>query len=140
MMGASPVPMRFAAMNKKDAPMSQHDRNLHHAYARTRSLVESPRASERRLFAEVNGELAAARDAGLTGAALMAALFRNRQLWAMLSADCGAAGNGLPASVRAGIISLALWVDRHTSEVVRGRESIDALIDINETVMAGLNG
>ena len=32
-------------------------------------------------------------------------------------------GNGLPASVRASIISLSLWVGRHTSAVMRGDET-----------------
>lgn len=109
------------------------------AYARTRNLVETPRQTEARLMDDIITELTEARNAGLTGAALMPALHRNREIWATFASDCGTAGNGLPADLRAAIISLALWVDRHTSDVARGREDINALIDVNRSMMAGLS-
>ncbi|HEX7800343.1 MAG TPA: flagellar biosynthesis regulator FlaF, partial [Asticcacaulis sp.] len=36
------------------------------------------------------------------------------------------------------IISLSLWVNRHTSLVMRNKEEIGPLIDINRTIMQGL--
>ena len=48
--------------------------------------------------------------------------------------------NGLPAPVRAQIISLGLWVERFTSDVVAGREPIGELISLNRTIMEGLRG
>jgi flagellar protein FlaF len=40
--------------------------------------------------------------------------------------------------VRAQIISLSLWVNRHTSAVMRKEESIQPLIDVNRSIMEGL--
>ena len=40
--------------------------------------------------------------------------------------------------LRAQIISLGLWVSRHASEVARGDADIDALIDVNRSIMEGL--
>ena len=63
----------------------------------------------------------------------------NRRLWATLADDCSHPGNTLPEATRAQIISLSLFVHRHTSQVMRGESDIDTLIDINRTIMQGLS-
>ncbi len=110
------------------------------AYQRTAQLGEAPRATEYRTFAQVTRDLIVARDNGPTAdfGAYMDALFRNRQLWEILAVDCAGEANGLPASVRAQIISLALFVDRHTSAVCRNNADIETLIEINRSIMDGL--
>ncbi len=108
------------------------------AYRRVRSIAETPRAAEYRLMSEITGDLINARDAGLTGAALMPALHRNREVWNIFSTLCGAPGNKLPDGLRASIISIALWVERFTSDVVTGRDSIDGLITVNRAIIEGL--
>lgn len=110
------------------------------AYHRARTIVETPRQAERRLMCEITGEMINARDAGHVRGALMPALHRNREVWHTFSAVCGTAGNQLPATARAGIIGLALWVDQFTSDVVAGRESIDDLIAVNRDIIDGLSG
>jgi flagellar protein FlaF len=108
------------------------------AYQRIAHIAETPRRTEQRLFADITGALGTAWESGRRGSALMPELHRNRELWSALSADCGTPGNGLPEGLRASIISLALWVDRFTSEVVAGRETIEPLVDVNRAVMEGL--
>ena len=93
------------------------------AYQRAISRAESPRDTEHRLLGQITGEMLAAREAKATGAALAAPLHRNREMWSAFATDCGATGNGLPPILRAQIISLALWVDRYTSDVLTGRLS-----------------
>lgn len=109
------------------------------AYQRARSIVESPRATEFRLMSQITGDMMHARDSGLSGAALAPVLHRNREVWSVFSSACGAPGNELPAQLRASIISIALWVDRFTSDVVAGRESIEELIEVNRTITEGLS-
>lgn len=108
------------------------------AYQRVAHIAETPRRTEQRLFADITGALAAAWENGLRGGALMPALHRNREMWSALSTDCGTTGNGLPDGLRASIISLALWVDRFTSDVVAGRESVEPLLEVNRAMMEGL--
>lgn len=108
------------------------------AYVRTQKVAASPRSTEFRLMSEVTGEMIAARDAGLAGIALTPVLHRNRVIWGTFSTLCLDSANALPDALRAGIISLALWVDRQTSVVIGGHDTIDALIDVNRTVMVGL--
>lgn len=108
------------------------------AYNRVRTVSEAPRSAEYRLLGQVTGALIAAEEAGLSGPALMDALHWNREIWATFGAACADGANGLPPPVRAGIVSLSLWVDRHSSAVVSGREGVRDLIDVNRMVMDGL--
>ena len=41
-------------------------------------------------------------------------------------------------SLRAQIISISLFVSRHSSTIMRGEDDFEALIDINKMVMQGL--
>jgi flagellar protein FlaF len=66
------------------------------------------------------------------------ALDWNRRVWAALANDCSMPTNTLPPAVRAQIVSLSLWVNRHTSAVMRREEQIEPLIDINRVIMQGL--
>ncbi|MDB5720715.1 MAG: flaF [Alphaproteobacteria bacterium] len=108
------------------------------AYQRTRAIAETPREAEYRLMSQITGEMIQARDAGLSGVSLMPALGRNREAWSAFSTACGTTGNQLPDTLRASIISIALWVDRFTSDVVAGRDTIDGLIDVNRSIIEGL--
>jgi flagellar protein FlaF len=110
------------------------------AYQRTRQVLETPRSTEHRLLGEITAGLMHARDHGLSGPALMDVLHRNREVWQTFAADCMLPSNGLPAQLRASIISISLWVDRHISLVMAGREELEPLIDINRMVMQGLEG
>ena len=109
------------------------------AYQRTRTITETARSTERRLMMQITGDLIAARDAGQSGVALTPALFRNREVWSAFTSACAARGNQLPDPVRASIVSLGLWVDRHTSDVAAGREGIDPLIEVNRTIIEALH-
>jgi flagellar protein FlaF len=109
------------------------------AYQQAASRAESPRDTEYRLFAQVTLALmeAAKTDPGdLPGR--IDALDWNRSVWTALLNDCSHSENGLPPQLRASIISLGIWVGKHTSAVIRRREEIQPLIDVNRLVMQGL--
>jgi flagellar protein FlaF len=109
------------------------------AYQQATARSETPRDIEYRLFGQVTRALitAAAADSGdLAGR--MDALDWNRRLWSVLAADCASDGNRLPQSLRANIISLSLWVNRHTSAIMRNEAEFAPLIDVNKLMMQGL--
>ena len=110
------------------------------AYRAAVARAETPRATEYRLISEITGEMMAAEAAGARGGALIPTLHRNREMWAAFATDCASEGNGLPPALRAQIISLALWVDGFTSDVMSGRELLSELIGLNRTIMEGLRG
>ena len=109
------------------------------AYHQAATRAESPRQTEYRLFAQVTLALmeAARADPGDV-AARVDALDWNRRVWTVLGEDCANPANGLPAPLRASIISLSMWVSRHTSAVIRRHEEIEPLIIVNRMIMHGL--
>src|SRR5262249_28411191 len=99
----------------------------------------SPRDTEYRLFAQVTQALIEANKVGRANVAqLVDALDWNRRLWSALATDCSSKGNQLSDPLRAQIISLSLWVSRFSSEVARTGASLEPLIDVNRSIMAGL--
>lgn len=111
------------------------------AYKTASTRAEDPRQTEYRLFGQVTRALmhAATLDKSQF-AERMDALDWNRRLWSTLATACSEPGNKMPHQLRASIISLSLFVGRHTSEVARGNDSFDTLIDINRMIMQGLSG
>ena len=109
------------------------------AYHQAATRAESPRQTEYRLFAQVTLALMEAARADPNDiAARVDALDWNRRVWTVLGEDCANPANGLPAPLRASIISLSMWVGRHTSAVIRRREEIEPLINVNRMIMQGL--
>ena len=109
------------------------------AYQQAASRAESPRDSEYRLFAQVTLALMEAAKADPSDIpARIDALDWNRSIWNVLLSDCSSPDNQLPPPLRASIISLAIWVGKHTSAVIRRREEIQPLIDVNRLIMQGL--
>lgn len=111
---------------------------MYQAYQKTQRAFSNPRDTEYRLFAQITGGLIDTQDLSRTDERLITALARNRELWSALAADCSSEDNKQAAPLRAQIISLSLWVNRYTSEVMRRRASVKPLIDINRTIMEGL--
>jgi len=111
------------------------------AYQQASARAENPRELEYRLFGQVTRALmdAAAADE-LDLKVRIDALDWNRRLWSTLATDCASPDNALPGPMRAQIISLSLWVNRHTSAVMRRTEDIEPLIELNRIIMQGLSG
>lgn len=109
------------------------------AYQTTAQRTENPRLTEYRLFGQVTRALLDAEKLDRSKIVeRMEALDWNRRMWSALAADCSVEGNGLPDMVRANIISLSIWVGKHTSAVMRNTEEIGPLIDVNRIIMQGL--
>jgi flagellar protein FlaF len=110
------------------------------AYQNTQFITEDPRQTEYRLFGQVTGALIDAQRKGASGGSLAETVDWNRTLWRTLAADCLDDRNQLPQGVRAQIVSLSLWVSKYSKEVTRTGAPLDPLIDINRTIMQGLQG
>lgn len=109
------------------------------AYQTAITRNEDPRQTEYRLLAQVTRALMAAERADKSDMQTrITALDHNRQVWTVFANDCSGEGNGLSPALRAQIISLSLWVGRHTSLVIRNKEDIGPLIEINRIIMQGL--
>jgi len=105
-------------------------------YVAVQNRTDDPRKTEYRLFAQVTKALMDAREA--QAGERNSAIHWNRRLWLTLQTDCAQDGNRLPDEVRAGIISLAIWVDKHSRRVLKGEAEIKPLIEVNRSIMEGL--
>ncbi|WP_102223661.1 flagellar biosynthesis regulator FlaF [Acidimangrovimonas sediminis] len=121
------------------------------AYQRTVADTETPRQIERRLMSRVTGALEhfqprfdATGDANLRLAVLADglgdAVWENQRLWQNFLADLSDPANALPAPLRAGLISIGLWVERHSQQVLRGKAGVAALVEVNNNIIRGLSG
>lgn len=109
------------------------------AYQQAATRAETPRETEYRLFAQVTRALIEASQMDEFNFGGRAdALHWNRRVWSALASDCGHPDNKLPAPLRASIVSLSIWVDKHTSLVIRRKESFEPLIEVNKMIMQGL--
>lgn len=118
------------------------------AYKSTIRQSESPRQIERRILSRLTGALEAhaAFDTAPTmerlnilSNGLRHALSENQTFWGELKYDLAQPGNALSPDLRAGLLSIALWVDRQTSAIMGGQPGVRALADINRTIIKGLS-
>jgi flagellar protein FlaF len=107
-------------------------------YEATQVVVEGPRQTEYRLFATITRALMDAAKNTESKTALVAAVDWNRRLWSTLQFDLADDDNGLPDDLKARLTSVAIWVDKHSSLVMKGEGKVDSLISVNRTIMEGL--
>ena len=111
------------------------------AYQQASARNEAPRQAEYRLFGQVTRALIEADSVDASDIKTrISAIDWNRRMWSALAADCAAPNNALPGPVRAQLISLSIWVAKHSSAVMRREEEIGPLVDINRIIMQGLAG
>jgi flagellar biosynthesis activator protein FlaF len=104
-------------------------------YQQAQETFDDPRLVEHRMLTRVTGMLI---DGGKKGGrTLIEACYYNRKLWTIFQTDLAHPDNKLPESVRANLISLSLWVQRYTGEVLDGAP-VEPLIDVNRSIMDGL--
>ncbi|WP_404384782.1 flagellar biosynthesis regulator FlaF [Caenispirillum salinarum] len=108
------------------------------AYQTAQNASEDPRSREYRLFIRVTAQLQRALDEQDTGPVLGLALHENRVLWNALMDDLSQEGNQMPRDLKAQLISLGIWVNRHSSSVMRGDATVGPLIDVNKMIITGL--
>jgi len=100
---------------------------------------QTMRARERAAMDRVIGMLRTAQDKGPLSRERVDALFYLRRLWSIFLDDLNDPNNELPAQLRAGIISIGLWMMKEIDRVrTRATDDLAPMIEINEIVRDGL--
>lgn len=108
------------------------------AYQRMQNVAEDPRSIEYRLLGQVTAALLdAERDPKNTTKLVEAALW-NRRVWAAFKVDLLDPGNRLPPELRGRLVSLALWVERETAQILAFKSDVSYVISLNKSIMDGL--
>lgn len=103
--------------------------------------IRTPRGTEFDVIARITSQLkAAAADPKRDYAAFVRALHENRRLWTIFATDLADSDNTLPQALRARLFYLAEFTIQHTSKILRGSATTEVLIEINTSVMRGLQG
>ncbi len=115
--------------------MQQNNRSQ--AYRSSQRLGSSARESEAQALLEAARRLDAAvgdRDA------YRAALRLNWRLWTIIQADVSGDDSPLPDEIRQNILSLSVFIDKHTVSALAdpSDRKLRVLIDINRNIAAGL--
>ncbi len=100
---------------------------------------QTMRARERQAMDRVIAMLRAAQDKGPHSRERVEALFYLRRLWTIFLDDLKDPNNELPEQLRAGIISIGIWMMKEI-ERARGRltDDLTPMIEINEIIRDGL--
>jgi flagellar biosynthesis activator protein FlaF len=97
------------------------------------------RARERQAFDRALELLRAAQGKAAGTREMVDALIYLRRLWTIFMQDLGGADNELSAQLRAGLISIGIWVHKEIDRVRLGKTTdLTAMIEINEIVRNGL--
>jgi flagellar protein FlaF len=111
----------------------------HAAYGASIRVTRSARDTEFDVLARVTKRLRAASGPDAPFPELASAIHDNRALWSLFALDLALPTNGLPRELRDRLLSLARFVDDHSSRVLRNAATAAVLIDINTAVMRGLH-
>jgi len=100
-------------------------------------------AQARDIEAQAMLEAARRLDAAMSGAgrdAYRAALRLNWRLWTIIQADVSSDDSPLPDEIRQNILSLSVFIDKHTVKALADPDEskLRILIDINRNIAAGL--
>lgn len=121
------------------------------AYKQTITETESPRQIERRVFSLVTSRLEQFQSEfddkkgnsaklALLSDGLRQVLWQNEQIWMTLKKDLSETENALSDELKASLISLSIWVEKHTLRVLEGKAKVRPLLDINQNIIRGLEG
>jgi flagellar protein FlaF len=116
--------------------MMQHAQNT---YSQNATNFRPPRQIEYDALAQITRDLKRYSDDPKSYSQLVQALHDNRKLWIILASDVADPANALPQLLRAQIFYLAEFTEQHTSKVIRREATAEPLIDINLSIMRGLN-
>ena len=111
------------------------------AYGAASAPIRTERGTEYAVFAQVTHRLSSVDETDRAAFGKLAtAVADNQRLWGVLQDDLMGDANALPEALRAQLLGLAEFVRRHSLQVLAGKASLEALININTSIMRGLRG
>ena len=109
------------------------------AYSSPNAPVRSHRGAEYAAFLEITRALKSVRNEhSRNSTPRVEAIMRNRQLWTTIAASVADASNNLPSELRARLFYLFEFTNKNSNIAIGNCGILDALIDINTSVMMGL--
>jgi flagellar protein FlaF len=100
---------------------------------------QTMRVREREAMDRVIAMLRAAQEKGPQSRERVEALYYLRRLWMIFITDLKDPNNELPDQLRAGIISIGIWMNKEIDRVLGGQTNdLTPMIEINQLIREGL--
>lgn len=118
--------------------MSQTHSNQ--AYQSSQKLGAGARQTEARALLEAARRLSVVKDGTDDPSEYRAALRLNWRLWTIIQSDIASDENTLPSEIKANVMSLSIFIDKHTVGALAEPDNgkLDVLIEINRNIASGL--
>lgn len=111
------------------------------AYGDVQQRTASDKEIEHALFTQITQDLdRVANEEKPVPSEWADAISRNLQLWTLLATDLMGTANALPEETKKGLLILSEFVRRTSMTVLSGGEGLADLIEINQTIVKGLDG
>ena len=108
-------------------------------YQQNRSSTQSERRTEYDVVAQITHRLRdTAQKARDDYPSYVAALTDNRRLWQIFAVDVLDKENALPPELKARIFYLAEFTEAHTKKILREKQSVLPLLEVNMAILRGL--
>jgi len=110
------------------------------AYQSSQKLGANPRQTEARALLEAARRLSEVPVDGESLDEYRASLRLNWRLWTIIQSDIASEENPLPSEIKANIMSLSIFIDKHTVGALAEPDTrkLGVLIDINRNIASGL--
>jgi flagellar protein FlaF len=110
------------------------------AYQTSSWLGANPRQTEARALLEAARRLSEVPVDGENMEEYRASLRLNWRLWTIIQSDIASEENPLPSEIKANIMSLSIFIDKHTVGALAEPDTrkLGVLIDINRNIASGL--
>lgn len=110
------------------------------AYRSSQKLGAGARQTEARALLEAARRLSEAGKESDTHGEYRAALRLNWRLWTIIQSDITSEENPLPSEIKANIMSLSIFIDKHTVGALAEPDlnKLAVLVDINRNIASGL--
>jgi flagellar biosynthesis activator protein FlaF len=100
---------------------------------------QTMRAREREAMDRVIAMLRTAQEKGPQSRERVEALYYLRRLWMIFITDLNDPNNELPDQLRAGIISIGIWMNKEIDRVLGGQTNdLTPMVEINQIIRDGL--
>ena len=118
--------------------MSQTQSNQ--AYKSSQKLGAGARQTEARALLEAARRLSIVQPDSDDFSEYRAALRLNWRFWTIIQSDIASEENALPSEIKANVMSLSIFIDKHTVGALAEPDTgkLDVLIEINRNIASGL--
>ena len=100
--------------------------------------VVDARKTEIEAFEKATQALIENKEKEITDKSFLEAIELNKLLWRTLETDLASKENKLQDSLKAKLISVAMWVEKHSLLAEKGEARVDSLIEVNQSIVKGL--